>query len=417
MKVKTMALGWVIFTPISFSLALLSLQVRDVWSLSSLVWFSGGLLQGILLALTPRHWLLWLATGLLVHLIASQLYQRPVSVSLIFSLFDALIMMMTALIWQFFYGAMTAPKSLRQIAVLITLCALSGIVERFITRWSLFLLDYPIDTTVSLLNIVGYVLSYLPLTFFVVYLITLKERRPLGSTFVVLCVAALVAMALLFTGDRSAGDGIHWQNLALWLSFCLPMLLALSGDLLILSAFLSLCAIGGVGAAIYGVGPFVNPQVNLQQSVQMAAWYNAALAVPTLLCCGYVSVLIQRMDHGKMRFVLLKAALGANRLSQFTLSANQQLDWREGHRWRTVAQLPATWAQLLAWIHYDDRPAVEALMHDASRSPRSLNVRMADGEGGMTPATIALSLVGDEPGCGIVGVINEVAAATGQEDS
>ncbi|HHB1427533.1 TPA: hypothetical protein ACOQZT_003142 [Serratia odorifera] len=411
MKLTPIAFGWAIFTPTSFLLALLSLQVRDVWSLSSLVWFSGGLLLGVLLAVRPRYWLLWLVTGLLVHLTASQLYERPVSVSLIFALFDALFMMMTALTWQFFYGAMTAPGSLRKIVVLIVLCALGGMAERLTIRWALFLLDYPIDTTVSLLNILGYVLSYLPLTFFVVYFITLKKRRPLEGKFVALYTIALPVMVLFFTSERFIAEGIHWQNLALWFSFCLPMLLALSGDLLILSAFLSLCAVGGIGAAIYGVGPFTNRQITLQQSVQMSAWYCAALTVPALLCCGYVSALMQRLEYRSMRFLLLKTTLGTNRLSQFTLHADQHLDWREGHRWCTATQLPATWAQLLAWIHNDDRAALEALKHDVSRAPEGITVRLADGEGGMTPATIALSLIGS----GIVGVINEVMAVPGQE--
>jgi len=175
MKFKTMIQIWMIFSKIDFMLALLNLQVRDVWSLSSLVWFPGGLLQGILFAFAPRRWLLWVATSQLIHLTASQLYGRPVIVSLIFAPFDAL-MMMAALIWQFFYGAIKATKDIRQIVMLIALCTISVIIERFITKWTLYLLDYPIERTVSLLNIVSYVLSWLPLTFFVFYLITLKER-------------------------------------------------------------------------------------------------------------------------------------------------------------------------------------------------------------------------------------------------
>lgn len=405
-----MILSWMIFSQIDFMLALLNLQVRDVWSLSSLVWFPGGLLQGILFALAPRRWLLWVATSLLIHLTASQLYGRPVSVSLIFALFDALMMMMVALIWQFFYGAMKAPKDIRQIAMLIALCTISGIIERFITKWTLYLLDYPIDRTVSLLNIVGYVLSYLPLTFFVVYLITLKERWIINAKSAVLAAAGLAAVAILFSGVWPSDDSIHWQHVALFFSFCLPMLLALSGNLLILSGFLSLCAVGSVGVALCKLEPFVNPLASPQQNVLIAAWYSASLTLPALLCCSYSSALAARWQYWKMRFLLLKVAIGEVSLSQFHLDGGQWLDWQEGHRWCSSAQTPATWPQLLAWIHCGDRPAVEALKNAVSSSPQALRVHIADGKGGENLAILVLATCRSKPGAGIVGVINETVS-------
>ncbi|QGH61976.1 hypothetical protein [Serratia proteamaculans] len=403
-----------IFIPIYFSLALLSLQIRDVWSLSSLVWFPGGLLQGILLVLVPRHWLLWLVSALILHLTASQLYGRPVSVSLIFSLLDSLVMMTTALIWQCFYGAMRAPRRIRQIVGLISLCALSGIAERFITKWALYSMDYPIDRMISLSNIIGYILSYLPLTFFVIYLVTLSDGRRLNLKLTVFCAIAFAIMVLLFTGTRSPDDPVDWQNLALWLSFCLPMLLALSGDLFILSAILSLCAVGSVGGTLYGVGPFANLHTNLQQNVLMAAWYSSVLALPALLCCSYSSAVIERSQQCKMRFLLLKKALVEEKVSYFQVDENERLAWRKGHRWHSSIQPPVSWPQLLAWFHWDDRPAVDALKKAVSSSPQSLKVRIANGIGGMGPATIALSLSEGDTGSRFTGVILEAAGNTCQ---
>jgi len=83
-----------------------------------------------------------------------------------------------------------------------------------------------------------------------------------------------------------------------------------------------------------------------------------------------------------MSFLLLKLAIGEVTLSQVHLNVGQWLDWQEGHRWRSWAQTPATWPQLLAWIHYGDRPAVEALKNAVSSSPQALRVRVADGKGG-----------------------------------
>ncbi|CAQ84359.1 hypothetical transmembrane secreted protein [Photorhabdus asymbiotica] len=409
MKMKKIVVFWFIFTLVNFALALLSLQVRDVWSLSSLVWFPAGLLQGIFCARAPRYWPAWLITGALISLTASQWYGRPVNVSLIFSCINVVMLVVTGLIWQFFYGAMWAPKRARDIFSLIILCSLSGIIERFMAKWVLHLLDYPTDISISLLLVVGSVLSYLPFTFFIISFITHEKNRTGDRRVYGLCLVALFVMAILFTSPPPETGKIHWQGIALMFSFSLPMLLALSGDLLVLSSFLSLCTLGVVSATIFGFGPFSFPLMNLQQNVQMAAWYSTAFTLPALLCCSCLYKTINALHRRKARFLLLSAMLEQEQINCFRLSADGHLYWHHDAAWMRCGKAPAYWSQLMAWVHKEDRQKIEQLKSSVSLIPQVLKVRIADGKGEFNQVIIALIIhVGENAGF-IEGTMREIA--------
>ncbi|NDK97900.1 hypothetical protein GPY23_02380 [Photorhabdus bodei] len=409
MKMKKIVIFWFIFTLVNFALALLNLQVRDVWSLSSLVWFPAGLLQGIFCARAPRYWPVWLITGALISLTASQWYGRPVNVSLTFSSINMMMLVATALIWQFFYGVMWVPKRTRDIINLTVLCSLSGIIERFIAKWILHLFGYPTDISVSLPIVVGSVLSYLPLTLFVIYYIT-HEKNGVGNWKIHgLWLVALFAMTVLFISPPPEAGKIHWQGIALLFSFSLPMLLALSGNLLVLSSFLSLCTVGIVSATIFGLGPFSSPLTNLQQNVQIAAWYSTAFTLPALLCCSYLSNIINALHRRKARFLLMRAMLDQEQINCFRLSANGHLYWHHnGAAWMRCGKAPVSWSQLMAWVHQEDRHKIEQLKNSVSQIPQTLKVRIADGKGEFNPVIIALIIhVGEDAGF-IEGTIREI---------
>ncbi|MCT8351387.1 MULTISPECIES: diguanylate cyclase family protein [Photorhabdus] len=409
MKMKKIVIFWFIFTLVNFALALLNLQVRDVWSLSSLVWFPAGLLQGIFCSRAPRYWPVWLITGALISLTASQWYGRPVNVSLTFSSINMIMLVATALIWQFFYGVMWAPKRTRDIINLTVLCSLSGIIERFITKWILHLFGYPTDISVSLPIVVGSVLSYLPLTLFVIYYIT-HEKNGVGNWKIHgLWLVALFAMTVLFISPPPEAGKIHWQGIALLFSFSLPMLLALSGNLLVLSSFLSLCTVGIVSATIFGLGPFSSPLTNLQQNVQIAAWYSTAFTLPALLCCSYLSNIINALHRRKAHFLLMRAMLDQEQVNCFRLSADGHLYWHHnGAAWMRCGKAPVSWSQLMSWVHQEDRHKIEQLKNSVSPIPQTLKVRIADGKGEFNPIIIALIIhVGEDAGF-IEGTIREI---------
>ncbi|MCK3670425.1 hypothetical protein [Photorhabdus noenieputensis] len=409
MKMKKIVIFWFIFTLVNFALALLSLQVRDVWSLSSLVWFPAGLLQGIFCVRAPRYWLIWLITGALIALTASQWYGRPVNVSLIFSCINVMMLVVTALIWQFFYGVMWVPKRARDILSLTVLCSLSGIIERLIAKWILHLFGYPTDISVSLPTVVGSVLSYLPFTLFVISCITYEKNRVENWKIYGLWLVALLAMTALFISPPPEAGQIHWQGIALLFSFSLPMLLALSGNLLVLSSFLSLCTVGIVSATIFGLGPFSSPLTHVQQNVQIAAWYSTALTLPALLYCSCLSNIINVLHRHKTRLLLMRAMLDQEQVNCFRLSANGHLYWHHnGSVWMRCGKAPASWPQLMAWVHQEDRHKIEQLKNSVSQIPQTLKVRIADGKGEFNLVIIALIVhVGGDAGF-IEGTIREI---------
>ncbi|MCU5772730.1 hypothetical protein N5923_12335 [Erwiniaceae bacterium BAC15a-03b] len=390
MKTRMILSGWLAFVCCDFALAMLSLQVRDVWSLSSLVWFPAGLLLGVVCALPVRYWLVWLLSAALLHLVASQLYGRPVNVSLIFCGFDVLLLMVTALIWQFYYGAMYRPSRPRDILALTLLSGLSGVAERLITTWALFLLDYPIDQSLSLLYMAGYVLSYLPLTFFVLWLVTAGGEPQQDLWRWLLAFGMLLAQLMLFFAPASSNDELRWQDLALMFSFALPLLLAMRGDLLLLSAFLSLCVVSVAGATLFGQGPFYHPLRNVQQDVLLATWYCAAYSLPALLCASWINQRYAQLARYHWREQLMDRVLQQGWFHRFQLDSAGAIRWRYQSRWQDTSHAPAYWSQFIAWLHPEDRPAVEQLRASVPQIPQVLAVRLADVSGQFHRTSMAL---------------------------
>jgi len=406
MKIKLMLIGWLAFIACDFLLAMMSLQVRDVWSLSSLVWFPAGLLLGVLCTLPPRFWPIWLLSSACVHLVASQLYGRPVNVSLIFSFFDALLITVTALVWQFFYGVMARPSRGRDMVVLALLCAVSGIIERFVTIWALLLLDYPIDPSISVIHIVGYAISSLPLTFFVLYLVTRVSRTKCDLSGYLMMLAMLLAMlALFFSPHSTLTVALRWQDLALMFSLALPVLLAMRGNLLLLSGFLSLCSMVAVGATLFGHGPFHHLLPNQHEDVLIAAWYSAALSLPALLCASVVSQKSARLARHRWREKLMDTVLQHDLYQRFELDSNDALRWLYQSRWQDASHAPVYWQQFIGWLHPDDRRAVEQMKNSASAIPQVLPIRLADRNGEFHQSNMALIACQEGQLCWFEGVI------------
>ncbi|WP_156322194.1 hypothetical protein [Winslowiella iniecta] len=406
MKIKMMLIGWLAFIGCDFLLAMMSLQVRDVWSLSALVWFPAGLLLGVLCTLPLRFWPIWLLSSALLHLVASQLYGRPVNVSLIFSFFDTLLITVTALIWQFFYGVMARPVRRRDIIALALLCAASGIIERFVTIWALLLLDYPIDPSISVLHIAGYAISSLPVTFFVFYLVTRVNRTKWDiSGYLMVLAMSLMMLALFFLPLSALTDALRWQDLALMFSLTLPVLLALRGDLLLLSGFLSLCSTVAVGATLFGHGPFHHILPSQQEDVLIAAWYSAALSLPALLCASLVNQKSALLARHRWREQLMDTVLQHGLYHRFELESNDGLRWLYQSRWQGVSHAPVYWQQFIGWIHPDDRLAVEQLKNSASATPQVLPIRLADRHGEFHQSSMALVACQEGQVCWFEGVI------------
>ncbi|GEM_PF-4795019 len=391
MKNSMLLLAWLAFLCADFALAMLSLQVRDVWSFSSLIWFPAGLVLGVICALRPVYWPLWLLSAALVHLLASQLYGRPVTVSLIFCGYDLLLLTVTALLWQLCYGVMFRPAKVREMLLLLALCCVTGLIERLASSWTLWLLDYPTDHSVSLVWMLGYILSYMPLTFFTLWLITSKAERQSGVRHVVLATGLLLVMALIFFSPYSPSSSeLRWQDLALIASLALPVSLALYGELLLLSGFLAAAVVIALSATLFGHGPFLSSQHSLPQSVLLASSYSGVFALPALLYAGMIAQKNAQLARWRAGMRLLDEALQQGRFQRFLLHNDGAIRWRYQCWWPQDHHAPVSWPQFVAWLHRDDRAAAEQLQRTASAYPQHLSVRMADFSGRFYPVSMVL---------------------------
>ncbi|WP_437613389.1 hypothetical protein [Erwinia sp. V71] len=411
-------LSWLTFLCADFALAMLSLQVRDVWSLSSLVWFPAGMVLGVICALRPRDWPLWLLSAALVHLLASQLYGRPVTVSLIFCGYDLLLLTVTALLWQLRYGAMFRLAKVRDMLLLVALCVVTGLLERLASSWTLWLLDYPTDHSVSFIWMLGYILSYIPLTFFTFWLITSKGQRQVSSGHVALVCGLLLLVALLFFSPDIPGDSeLRWQDLALIASLALPVGLALYGELLLLSGFLACAVVIALSATLSGYGPFLSRHYSQPQSILLASGYCAVFALPALQYAGAIAQKNAQLARQRVRMRLLDSALQQGLFQRFLLQSDGAIRWRYQCWWPQAHQAPASWSQFVAWLHSDDREAVAQLQRAAGAYPQHLPVRIADFSGHYYRASMVLVACQQGPQRYCEGVIFPVARHDAPEEA
>ncbi|MBH3000346.1 MASE1 domain-containing protein [Serratia marcescens] len=127
-----------------FTLAMLCLETRDPWSLSSLVWLPSGLLLGVL-CISPRIlWPLWGVSSGLLHIIASLIYGRSLDIALVFALVDLAILFPLGMLWKnlaqyFLHDSFRVGTVLILIAIFIT-----SIVGGIACVSILSLIGYPI---------------------------------------------------------------------------------------------------------------------------------------------------------------------------------------------------------------------------------------------------------------------------------
>lgn len=90
--------NWLLYSLVYFSLAMLCLETRDPWSLSSNIWLPSGLTLGVLFFYPKAYWPLWLVSAGVLHTGASMLYARPFDISFIFTIIDLVILLPLAIL-------------------------------------------------------------------------------------------------------------------------------------------------------------------------------------------------------------------------------------------------------------------------------------------------------------------------------
>lgn len=79
---------WLAFIAIYLVLAMISMENRDSWSLSSAVWLPAGLVLGILCTSPRIYWPIWGVSAALLHILVSVLFGRTIDIALTFALVD-----------------------------------------------------------------------------------------------------------------------------------------------------------------------------------------------------------------------------------------------------------------------------------------------------------------------------------------
>ncbi|HGJ5890951.1 MAG TPA: hypothetical protein ACHBZA_06290 [Arsenophonus apicola] len=411
MKTLEISLYWLIFIFIDLGLALLSLQTHNIGSLYPLIWFPAGILVGFLSISPPRYWPLWLVKEFLVDLCASQLSGRSVIISLIFATTDSLYLAAAAFIWQYFYGVAYMPRNAWQILNFTLINVVVGSIGCFITNLIFYLSDLSFDLYDPLERIVVYILNYLPLSFLVIYSFCRSPQLPCRTKhwlmifFWMAIITSLIFYPVIFI---ISPPYIAWLMLA---SVSMTILLSLSCNLLLLSAFLSLCSVGFVLLPLLNMPSFnEGDEIRRQSIIDLMQWCSVLLAFPALFLAGFLRSLYHVLFRYKARFLLAYSILELDVMHRFLLSReDEHITWYNLKTWRQYYPMPASWALFVAWIHFDDRKAVEQLKMSACSKPKVLKIRLSDGKGGFNEAHLALILRQGDRGKEMEGLLYEIS--------
>lgn len=411
MKTLEISLYWLIFIFVDLGLALLSLQTRNIGSLYPLIWFPAGILVGVLCISPPRYWPLWLVTGFLVVLCASQLSDRSVSVSLIFATTDSLYLAAAAFIWQYFYGVAYMPRNAWQILHFALINVVIGSIGCFITNIIFYLSDLSFDLYDPFARVVIYILNYLPLSLLVIYSFCRSPQLPYMPKFWLMALFWIVIITGFMYYPVTAIISSPLIAGLLLVSVSITILLSLSCNLLLLSAFLSLCSIGFVLLPLLNMPIFYEgDEIRRQTIIDLAQWCSVLLAFPALFLAGFLRSLYHVLFRYKARFLLAHSVLEQDVIHRFLLSKEDELiTWYNLKTWRKCYPIPASWVLFVAWIHFDDRKAVEHLKISACGKPKVLKIRLSDGKGGFNEAHLALILRQGDRGKEMEGLLHEIS--------
>ncbi|WP_147392407.1 hypothetical protein [Arsenophonus endosymbiont of Aleurodicus floccissimus] len=134
----------------------------------------------------------------------------------------------------------------------------------------------------------------------------------------------------------------------LLVSVSVTILLSLSCNLLLFNAFLSLCSIGFVLLPLLNMPIFYEgDEIRRQSIIDLAQWCSVLLAFPALFLAGFLRSLYHVLFRYKVRFLLSKE--------------DELITWYNLKTWRKCYPMPASWVLFVAWIHFDDRKAVDHL--------------------------------------------------------
>lgn len=257
-------LSWGIFALIYGALALICLQARDPWSLSSFIWLPAGITLSVLCMTRWQYWPIWLVISSTLHTAISLMEGRSFDLTAIFTLSDVLIITCIALLWR----VITRRSFMFSYSGLNSLFILSVIVLCFAGGLILYLfisMSYPVTLSHSVVWAVSESSGILTVSSYFTF-VTMPFRRPQFRGVINLrgiinwMLAAGLAVGsynLGYVTGNSTAITLTATNLLLFLT----VLTALFKSAVHTAAYIQFCALMVSLAALYHTGPFIDTEV------------------------------------------------------------------------------------------------------------------------------------------------------------
>jgi len=357
-------INWLIFVFLYFILAMISLETRDPWSLSSTVWLPAGLVLGTLCTSPRIYWPVWGVSAGSLHVLVSILYGRTMDVALTFALLDLAVLFPLAMMWHsaqhYFKHVSYRNGTLLLLGGVYVASILGGLLSILV----LMLLNYPIILshffTWSLSNATG-CLSSAPL-FIARHLF--KENRP---KFSLLQIVALLGVISVFLLPPGLLHSMLLDQMLLCLVLGISLMLTVVWPLPVLTLyFLSLTLLVSL-TTLYGYGPLA---IEDQQDIQFSQFYLLMLISLGLLLAAQESTRKGHRKKQQQQLLLLSHLIQQQQPVFFQLSSDgSEISWlHSGSVFDIPTEQLPTRQLFLARIHPEDRAVFSASLDGVNAS-------------------------------------------------
>lgn len=342
---------WLAFVVVYFSLAMISLETRDPWSLSSAVWLPAGLVLGTLCTCPRIYWPIWGVSAGLLHIFASLHYGRSIDIALVFALVDLVVLFPLAMVWHSIHRYYRHLSYRSESAILLTGIYVSSILGGILSTLILTAMNYPVVFyhffTWSLSNATG-CLSSAP--FFIIRRFVPEER----VSFSLPGVFIPILVTIIFLLPAELFSDYLFSHAILYLVLGLSLIFAAWLPLRILSIYFMFLVLLVSLTTLYGYGPLASGD---QQGVQASQLYLLTIITLGLIVAARGSESSLQNTQMRQQLLLLENALQQQQPVFFQLSANAtRLSWLHS---TSVFGIPVeqirTLPLLQARIHPEDR--------------------------------------------------------------
>nr|WP_303047398.1 MASE1 domain-containing protein [Serratia marcescens] len=338
------------FVVVYFSLAMISLETRDPWSLSSAVWLPAGLVLGTLCTCPRTYWpILGVSAGLL-HIFASLHYGRSIDIALVFALVDLAVLFPLAMIWHSIHRYYRHLSYRSESAILLTGIYVSSIMGGVLSTLILTAMNYPVVFchffTWSLSNATG-CLSSAP--FFIIRRFVPEE----SVSFSLLRTFISIFVTVIFFLPTELFSNYLFSHAILYLVLGFSLIFTAWLPLRILSIYFMFLVLLVSLTTLYGYGPLASGD---QQGVQASQLYLLTIITLGLIVAARGSESSLQNTQMRQQLVLLENALQQQPVF-FQLSGNAiRLNWLHS---TSVFGIPVeqirTLLLLQARVHPEDR--------------------------------------------------------------